>query len=228
MLNKLLETAGKAYLLKEHAAGAYSRLKIRGIRFDIHSFTAEGLGHVSAMSAKGFFGLMQMDTFIITPFHVDMPLLSYDRMRMAGKDIMLLEMVDTMLERADLSPLAELKRSAADLPDYTPKPAWYEYLDLPENIYKQGNKAHRKAFDQTAESFVKAYLACAANANPCDAEPKREKSSVYVEGLLSKGGVSTDLFVKGLGREKTAHIFRSGFAHIQLSDRDPAEYPLRK
>ena len=42
----------------------------------------------------------------------------------------------------------------------------------------------------------------------CDAAPKREKASVYVEGLLKHGGPSTDVFKKGIGEEKTAELFR--------------------
>ena len=37
---------------------------------------------------------------------------------------------------------------------------------------------------------------------------KQRKASVYVEGLLENGGPSTDVFVKGLGHERTARLFR--------------------
>lgn len=38
--------------------------------------------------------------------------------------------------------------------------------------------------------------------------PQTEKASVYVEGLLTHGGPSTDVFKKGIGNEKTAQLFR--------------------
>ena len=41
-----------------------------------------------------------------------------------------------------------------------------------------------------------------------DAAKKQEKASVYVEGLLEKGGPSTDVFKKALGDEKTGLLFR--------------------
>ena len=50
--------------------------------------------------------------------------------------------------------------------------------------------------------------AAAAAAADSEASPKREKASVYVEGLLKNGGPSTDVFKKGLGEEKTAELFR--------------------
>ena len=39
--------------------------------------------------------------------------------------------------------------------------------------------------------------------------PKKDKASVYVEGLLTNGGPSTDVFKKGLGLDKTAVLFRN-------------------
>ena len=46
--------------------------------FTIKAYKAEGLGHVSVMRAKGFFGLMKMDTLIVNPTYVDLPLYSYN------------------------------------------------------------------------------------------------------------------------------------------------------
>ena len=48
----------------------------------------------------------------------------------------------------------------------------------------------------------------AKTAATCEAAPKREKAAVYVEGLLTHGGPSTDVFKKGIGEEKTAQPFR--------------------
>lgn len=42
----------------------------------------------------------------------------------------------------------------------------------------------------------------------CEPEAKKEKASVYVEGLLSNGGPSTDVFNGEFGAEKTAELFR--------------------
>ena len=56
--------------------------------------------------------------------------------------------------------------------------------------------------------YMNAFLADARLAAPCQADAKREKASVYVEGLLSNGGPSTDVFKKSIGEEKTAQLFR--------------------
>ncbi|MBP5767284.1 MAG: hypothetical protein J6X47_09930, partial [Clostridia bacterium] len=41
-----------------------------------------------------------------------------------------------------------------------------------------------------------------------DVEAKKKKAAVYVEGLLEKGGPSTDAFIKAIGAEKTGELFR--------------------
>ena len=48
----------------------------------------------------------------------------------------------------------------------------------------------------------------AASASYSNTAAKTEKASAYVEGLLSHGGPSTDVFKKALGEEKTAELFR--------------------
>ena len=56
--------------------------------------------------------------------------------------------------------------------------------------------------------YLAKYLETAQIAAACEAAAKREKASVYVEGLLTHGGPSTDVFKKGIGQEKTARLFR--------------------
>ena len=70
LTNDMLERLGAAYALGE--AAQTRRMKVSGMTFDIAAYKVEGLGHVSVMIASGFFGLMKMDTLIITPTAVDM------------------------------------------------------------------------------------------------------------------------------------------------------------
>jgi hypothetical protein len=70
--------------------------------------------------------------------------------------------------------------------------------------------ATAQAFKKFITSFTSTptLLPAAKNASACEAAPKREKAGVYVEGLLTNGGPSTDVFKKGIGSEKTADLFR--------------------
>lgn len=58
------------------------------------------------------------------------------------------------------------------------------------------------------KEYFKEYVEILKKAPACDGDAKREKASVYVEGLLSNGGPSTDVFLKHYGAEKTADLFR--------------------
>ena len=208
MIQNMLRTITDSFHLNAADVGDYRKMKVSGMNFQIWAFEAEGLGHVSAMEAKGFFGLMKMDTLIITPTEVDMPLFSYDRVHAMGNDTLIYELYDTLLGETDLSELDKVKGRASTLPDHNLGEHWYESIKLAVSLSKKGKKVHTPAFDDTAMQYLKAYLETAKKAASCDAAPKLEKASVYVEGLLTNGGPSTDVFKKGIGDEKTGDLFR--------------------
>ena len=58
------------------------------------------------------------------------------------------------------------------------------------------------------QRYLQGFLSDCGRASSCEGKPKLEKASVYVEGLLSHGGPSTDVFLKAMGEEKTAELFR--------------------
>jgi len=208
MTEKLLNAIGKAYPLTEKDVGNFKSLKASGMKLSIRAFDAEGLGSVSVMRASGFFGLMKMDTLIITPTKIDMPLLSYDRVLAMGNDTLIYELYDTYMKKTALEAVAEVKAEHAALPDHDLGEHWYDSIKLSESISKKGKKMHTVPFDVLTDHYMNAFLADCAKAGSCEEVVKREKASVYVEGLLSNGGPSTDVFKKALGKEITAELFR--------------------
>ena len=204
----MLLTLSKNYGFSVSDPDQVLEMKVSGMKFHIRTYTATGLGHVSEMTASGFFGLMKMDTLIITSTEVDMPLFSYDRVLAMGNDTLIFELYDTQLAPVDLSCLDAVKDRHSDLPDHDLGAHWYDAIKLPCSLSKKGKKNHTPAFDACTLEYLQAFLTAAKTAAPCPAEPKREKASVYVEGLLQHGGPSTDVFKKGIGEEKTALLFR--------------------
>ena len=209
MIKSMIRTITAKYHLNGITAGEFSKMKVSGMNFEIWAFHAEGLGHVSAMTAQGFFGLMQMDTLIINPTEKDMPLFSYDRVHAMGNDTLIFELYDTLLEGADLSRIAGVKDQYAELPDHDLGKHWYDHIKLAVSLSKKGKKKHSATFDQCAAAYLTAFLEAAEDAPYCDPAGKQAKASVYVEGLLEKGGPSTDVFKKGIGDEKTGQLFRN-------------------
>ncbi len=209
MIQTMLRTITEQFHLNALDTGAYRTLKANGMTFKIWAFRAEGLGHVSAMEASGFFGLMKMDTLIINPTEVDLPLFSYDRVHAMGNDTLIFELYDTLLGKADLSAVTAVKAAAANLPDHDLGAHWYDSIKLSESLSKKGKKPQTPAFDKVTAEYLEAFLTAARNApDGTDADAKREKASVYVEGLLTHGGPSTDVFKKALGEEVTGDLFR--------------------
>ena len=109
MITKLLNIIESKYPLKKLDAGEFSSLKANGMKFCISAYYAEGLGHVSVMTAKGFFGLMKMDTLIINPKEADLPLYSYDRIYAMGNDTLIVELYDTLVGRYEACGMNKVK-----------------------------------------------------------------------------------------------------------------------
>ena len=151
----------------------------------------------------------QMDTLIINPLEKDLPLFSYDRVLAMGNDTLIIELYDTLLEKHDFSELNTWKAENKELPEHNLGKHWYDSIKLPESVSKKGKKEHSSAFDKfTAVYFEKLLNSSAANTSVSNKKAKNEKASVYVEGLLSNGGPSTDVFKKEFGEPKTAKLFR--------------------
>lgn len=208
MIDSLLKTLGERFSLSEQPTGEFGALKANGMKFTVRAFEAKGLGHVSVMQAKGFFGLMKMDTLIVNPLEKDLPLYSYDRIRMMSRDVLITELYDTLLAPRSFETLEAVKTDYREFPDPDVEAHWYDSIKLKESFRKAGQKKVSARFDELTGRFFTAYLDAAPD-EPCDAAAKREKASVYVEGLLRKGGPSTDAFLKAIGREKTEQLFRT-------------------
>ena len=205
MTDKLLSMIKERFPLKEKNVGAFASLKANGMKFTVSAYEAEGLGHVSVMTAKGFFGLMKMDTLIVNPKTLDLPLYSYDRILAMGNDTLIVELYDTMVEPLDTEALKAVNEANKDLPERDPGTHWYDGIKLKESVSKKGKKLTAQ-FDAYTKAYTDAYLNLPAKP-VTDPKTKREKTEAYVEGLLKNGGPSTDVFKQALGETRTRELF---------------------
>ncbi len=207
MVNTLLALIKEKYPLTEIDVGDAARLKVNGMTFAVSAYSAEGLGHISVMRATGIFGLMRMDTLMITPRDIDLPLYSYDRIYAMGNDTLITELYATCIEKCDMSGLERVKDCYTHLEERDPGEHWYDAIKLGESISKKAKKAQSADMDKLAKEHLAAYLAAPAKV-VTDTEAKGKLCASYVDGLLQNGGPSTDVFKKKLGEEKTAKLFR--------------------
>ena len=208
MTNKLLNIIKGSFPLTEIDCGEFAKMKVSGMNFEITAFKAEGLGHISVMRASGFMGLMKMDTLIINPREIDLPLYSYDRIFAMGNDTLITELYDTMVGDYSDESLIKVKDSYTDLAERDPGEHWYDSIKLPSSISKKGKKNHTARLDELTVKHFEAYLASSAAA-VTDKATKQEKARAYVNGLLEKGGPSTDVFKKSIGEAKTRELFEN-------------------
>ena len=211
MTNKILNLIKEKHGLSFKSVGEFKTFKAKGMTFECEVYQAKGLGHISVMCAKGFFGLMKMDTLIIAPENKDLPLLSYDRIYAMGNDTLIIELYDTMGEKkANVSSIVAVKDKYSTLPERfaegeEPK-HWYDEIRLPETTSKKGKKKHSAKFDAYALEYIRAYLEVEADA--CEVDEKKARTDVYAKGLITQGGPATDVFKKEFGEEKTGEIIR--------------------
>ena len=206
MTGKLLDIISKKYPLKELDIGDDASLKANGMKFSVRAYKADGLGHVSVMRAKGFFGLMRMDTLIINPSEIDLPIYSYDRIFAMGNDTLIVELYDTLVGGYDPALIDAVNQRYSFLPERDPGKHWYDSIKLPQSISKKGKAAETGAFDTMTLEHFEAYLSLPV-CSSFDVSEKQRKAEYYVNGLLKNGGPSTDVFKKTLGEERTGHLF---------------------
>jgi hypothetical protein len=207
MIDRILGKIGEKYKLTPVEAVHLATVKSGGMKFEVKAFNAEGLGRVSVMTAKGMMGLMKMDTLIVNPLHVDLPLYSYDRIFAMGNDTLIIELYDTLLGEFDEEVLTEVVKKYGNIPERDPGEHWYDSIKLKSSVSKKAKKKQSGVVDALAEDHFDAYIGSPAP-EVQDVEAKKKKAAVYVEGLLEKGGPSTDAFIKAIGAEKTGELFR--------------------
>lgn len=211
-ISDALSTIGARFPLTKRDAGAYSRFKAKPLSVALEWYEASGLGNISVIRGKAMAGLMRMDTLVVNAFERDVPLLSYDYIAAMGNHTMLVEYYDTLLAPGEfnVSALQAQKDALAALPSYDLGEHWYDYMKLPASFAKRTKKAALPQLTGAFLSALDAYVMLAADKPALTADEaavKREKAAAYVDGLLERGGPSTDAFMKALGKEKTTDLF---------------------
>ena len=207
MISKILEKIAEKHPLQRMDVAGFSKLKVSGLTFKVEAYYAEGLGHVSVMSAKGMLGLMKMDTLIINPIEIDLPIYSYDRIFAMSNDTLIVELYDTLLGEYREDGMNIVNSAFSSIPERDAGKHWYDPIKLGCSISKIGKKKDTASLDVLALSHFEAYLA-SSTVPVSDSVPKQKKVSAYVDGLLQNGGPSTDVFKKKLGVSATEELYK--------------------
>lgn len=225
-INKGLAEMQEHYTLKPLDTGEYENLKFYGfMKFHVDQYEVKELGNLSVMTAD--MGFMQMVSFLITPYEKNVPLCTLDYMYILNNRKSYVEFYDLVgdpetVEYRDVQ--AQLREMTARWGDFEEIPAtenWYDsYLNVV--MHKQLTKDDEARNEEMFLDALGTYLD-AADALPVSTADEQaaqlEKTQSYCNGLIEQGGVSTDVFKKALGEEKTRDFFGRVFFGTDLYPR---------
>ncbi|MBQ1477850.1 MAG: hypothetical protein IIZ33_06855 [Erysipelotrichaceae bacterium] len=200
----LLKQLHKRYTIKENDIGADERMDKGLMHFRVKSYEIKELGHFCLFDMTGMFGLMKMETAVLSVWKKDVPLLNADVIAVSGKKTVMAEFYDTLLkergedwEKACLS----VKEKDSDLEDYTSGEHWYDSL-LYSCRYAKKTKAKETRADESVRKILDIFLDHLKEAEDCEEEAKKEKIRSFAQGLLDHGGPAVDQVKKMFGEEK--------------------------
>ena len=203
LCKKALDMLGEKYSVKEEMLGNDAHMDKSGMHFHVRSFQIEGIGHLCDLSMTGMLGMMKMDTLVIAPVNVDMPLFNMDDVKAMGNETFIVEMYDTMLEPMKdevIEAYVRRKNADHDIPDYDSGSHWYDDLLMKTSYHKKGKKLTGR-FDCTADDYLGMFLKDMENAPLADAAKKLEKNRFFAQSLLDHGGPAVDQVTKMFGRQ---------------------------
>ena len=216
-MNKISESAlnivKNNFEVSQIDLGKKSVIKLNAfIKFDVEQYDIKNVGNLSIMKVN--LGLMQMFSFIITPIHKNIPLLSADYMYILGKRKSYLEYYDLVETKDDtycqlLNNLSAIITNFDYLENVKIEPTWYFNL-LTVKTFKSGKIKNDKDFKSLLENSLLEYCSFTKELNNLSAEKLLQKKEItldYTNGLIEKGGICTDIFKKSFGTEGTKCFF---------------------
>lgn len=212
-----LEIVENHFNVKKIDLGEKSIMKLNGgMKFQVEQYDIENLGNLSIMKMN--MGLMQMLTFVITPIYENMPLLSADFMYILGTRKTYLEFYDVVENKNSLyvdllSKLQSEIDKYADLKSIEASEAWYKDL-LTVTCYKSVKPKNDVDIQSLLGDSLTTYLEYAKflpNLSGDEIITKKKITQNYTDGLIEKGGISTDVFKKSLGNDATKIFFDTIF-----------------
>ena len=203
-----LRKVSKEFRVTENDIGPDQHLSRYGMNFATHSYEIEDIGHLCVMTMKAFWGLMTMETVVISPVERDLPLFNIDRVSAFGKETLLIEIYDTQIEPLDAdiqeSFHALLERDSA-VSDVESKPHWYDEIRYPFSYGKAG-KGLSQQFERAQKDYLGTFLQALKNAPTCDREAKLEKNREFAEKLVENDGPAVNTMRSLFGEETMKRV----------------------
>lgn len=216
-VESVLTELNQHYTVTPLNPGEYKEMKMYGImKFHVEQYDIAEIGNLSIMRVN--MGFMQMATAVITPRDKNLPLLSADYMYILSNRKSYLEFYDVVTEKDEgynqlLTALSQVQSKYDYLENIETSPAWYQHL-LTVTSYKAGSPEQDQDLEAMLVDSLKTYMEHSKQLPPLSEAAKADKISVtveYTDGLIEKGGISTDVFKQQLGEAETKKFFDNVF-----------------
>ena len=218
-----LDRVREQYTVTELDEGEYEDMRFYGImKFHVDQYRVEELGHLSVMTAD--MGFMQMVSFMITPFEKNVLLCTLDYMYILNSRKSYVEFYDLAGDTQSevysgmQAKLREMTARYQDIEELPAKANWYDvYLNvfMHKQLSGSDEDRNRAMFSDALDTYLDLSAAL-----PVSDETLRmqqlSNTQAYSDGLIEKGGVSTDVFKKALGEDKTRDFFDKVFFGTDL------------
>ena len=194
--------------------GADAHLSKRGMTFDTKSCEIKGVGHLCVMRMNAFMGLMKMETIVIAPTKVDMPLFNVDWVSAFGTETLIAELYDTQLKPwpgEAQKKFEEIREEYLDVEDNESGEHWYDSVLYPVSIHKKG-KGLTDRFNDAAKDYIDLFAAELAElsepaaAGKCPADLKRARVGDFARTLVENDGPAVNMMAKLFGEETMRRI----------------------
>lgn len=213
-----LDTLDDHYTVTPCESTEYTDITMYGVmKFHTDQYRVEGLGNLSVMTTN--MGMMQMVSFMVTPFEKQVPLCAMDFMYILGNRKSYVEFYDLVPDTttaeytAVLDTLRELQADYEGIDELPASENWYDsYLTvmMHKSLDRANDELNQQIFCDSLGRYLEASKELPAN-SPDDAAAQLAIIEEYSNGLIEKGGVSTDVFKKALGEDTTRDFFNKVF-----------------
>lgn len=215
--NAGIERLKEDYELKELDVGDLEEIPVHGDIYKVKQYEIVWVGNLLVMKSS-MPGEMQMDTFTLTPYFKNLPLFTTDYMYIGEKRMFLNEIYNLVDYQDDLykgyiDKFAENSSITEDLDDMPMQECWYDNI-RPVLVAKEATPEEDDLIVRQFLANLETFIEMENESPELDKEARKAKwecNHEYARRLVDDGGVSTELFVKAIGEEKTKDFFFSVF-----------------
>ena len=213
MKETIIKKLNERYILTKRDMQDLKTIRKGLYRFDCEAYDIKDVGNLFFINMKALFGLMKMETAVITPVYKDLSFCNVDTIDAMSSQTYMFEMYESSLKKTDLSSFEGIKDRYSYLKDYESSPRWYDELRLSSSISKTGKKISADG-EKFLNECLDEYLKLLSEAKDCDPEKKKAAVRTYVDKLIEKGGAAVDSMNKIIGPEKTSKLIREFMYNI--------------